>query len=142
MPTTNLKKIYTSPYRYFNFQQLFFYDIFLRLLPSPGFSLPHFLGLPPASCRGFSVLLFLPRECSWYLTDFLSALDCAVSATSIPGSPILSVLLAQLWFPSMGRLVRVLAHALYKTQTTESINFITTQKNYLDQKISNLPRKV
>ena len=30
MPTTNLEKIYTSPYRSFNFQQLFFYDIFLR----------------------------------------------------------------------------------------------------------------
>ena len=26
----NLEKIYTSPYRSFNFQQLFFYDIFLR----------------------------------------------------------------------------------------------------------------
>ena len=25
-----MEKIYTSPYRYFNFQQLFFYDIFLR----------------------------------------------------------------------------------------------------------------
>ena len=30
MPTMNLEKIYTSPYRSFNFQQLFFYDIFLR----------------------------------------------------------------------------------------------------------------
>ena len=30
MPTTNLEKIYISPYRSFNFQQLFFYDIFLR----------------------------------------------------------------------------------------------------------------
>ena len=30
MPSTNLEKIYTSPYRSFNFQQLFFYDIFLR----------------------------------------------------------------------------------------------------------------
>ena len=29
-PSTNLEKIYTSPYRSFNFQQLFFYDIFLR----------------------------------------------------------------------------------------------------------------
>ena len=28
MPSTNLEKIYTSPYRSFNFQQLFFYDIF------------------------------------------------------------------------------------------------------------------
>ena len=28
MPTMNLEKIYTSPYRSFNFQQLFFYDIF------------------------------------------------------------------------------------------------------------------
>ena len=28
MPSTNLKKIHTSPYRSFNFQQLFFYDIF------------------------------------------------------------------------------------------------------------------
>ena len=27
MPSTNLEKIYTSPYRSFNFQQLFFYDI-------------------------------------------------------------------------------------------------------------------
>ena len=27
-PSTNLEKIYTSPYRSFNFQQLFFYDIF------------------------------------------------------------------------------------------------------------------
>ena len=27
MPTMNLEKIYTSPYRSFNFQQLFFYDI-------------------------------------------------------------------------------------------------------------------
>ena len=27
--TTNLEKMYTSPYRSFNFQQLFFYDIFL-----------------------------------------------------------------------------------------------------------------
>ena len=30
MPTMNLEKLYTSPYRSFNFQQLFFYDIFLR----------------------------------------------------------------------------------------------------------------
>ena len=30
-PNTNLEKIYTSPYRSFNFQQLFFNDIFLRL---------------------------------------------------------------------------------------------------------------
>ena len=30
MPTTNLEKIYTSPYRSFNFQQHFFYDIFLQ----------------------------------------------------------------------------------------------------------------
>ena len=30
MPSTNLEKRYTSPYRSFNFQQLFFYDIFLR----------------------------------------------------------------------------------------------------------------
>ena len=29
-PSTNLEKIYTYPYRSFNFQQLFFYDIFLR----------------------------------------------------------------------------------------------------------------
>ena len=28
MPSTNLEKIYTSPYRSFNFQQLFFYGIF------------------------------------------------------------------------------------------------------------------
>ena len=28
MPSTNLEKIYTSPYRYFNIQQLFFYDFF------------------------------------------------------------------------------------------------------------------
>ena len=28
MPTTNLEKIYISPYRSFNFKQLFFYDIF------------------------------------------------------------------------------------------------------------------
>ena len=28
MPTMNLEKIYTSPYRSFNFQLLFFYDIF------------------------------------------------------------------------------------------------------------------
>ena len=28
MPSTNLEKIYNSPYRSFNFQQLFFYDIF------------------------------------------------------------------------------------------------------------------
>ena len=28
MPTKNLEKIYTSPYRSFIFQQLFFYDIF------------------------------------------------------------------------------------------------------------------
>ena len=28
LPSTNLEKIYTSPYRSFNFQQLFFYDIF------------------------------------------------------------------------------------------------------------------
>ena len=28
MPSTNLEKIYTSPSRSFNFQQLFFYDIF------------------------------------------------------------------------------------------------------------------
>ena len=28
MPTMNLEKIYNSPYRSFNFQQLFFYDIF------------------------------------------------------------------------------------------------------------------
>ena len=28
MPTMNLEKIYTSPYRSFNFQQLFFYDFF------------------------------------------------------------------------------------------------------------------
>ena len=26
--STNLEKIYTSPYKSFNFQQLFFYDIF------------------------------------------------------------------------------------------------------------------
>ena len=33
MPSMNLEKrdlYYTSPYRSFNFQQLFFYDIFLR----------------------------------------------------------------------------------------------------------------
>ena len=30
MPSTNLEKIYTPPYRSFDFQQLFFYDIFLR----------------------------------------------------------------------------------------------------------------
>ena len=30
MPTTNLEKIYTSPCRSLNFQQLFFYGIFLR----------------------------------------------------------------------------------------------------------------
>ena len=31
MPSTNLEKIYTSPYyRSFNFQQLFFYDIFAQ----------------------------------------------------------------------------------------------------------------
>ena len=29
MPTTNLEKMYTFPYKSFNFQQLFFYDIFL-----------------------------------------------------------------------------------------------------------------
>ena len=28
MPTMNLENIYASPYRSFNFQQLFFYDIF------------------------------------------------------------------------------------------------------------------
>ena len=28
-PNTNLEKIFTSPYRSFNFQQLFFNDIFL-----------------------------------------------------------------------------------------------------------------
>ena len=28
MPTMNLEKIYTSPYRSFNFQQLFFYGFF------------------------------------------------------------------------------------------------------------------
>ena len=28
MPSMNLEKIYTSPYRSFNFEQLFFYDIF------------------------------------------------------------------------------------------------------------------
>ena len=28
MPSTNLKKIYTSPYRSYNFQQLFLYGIF------------------------------------------------------------------------------------------------------------------
>ena len=27
-PSTNLEKKYTSPYTYFNFQQIFFYDIF------------------------------------------------------------------------------------------------------------------
>ena len=30
MPSTNLEKIYTSPYRSFNFQQLFFYNIFFQ----------------------------------------------------------------------------------------------------------------
>ena len=30
MHSTNLEKIYTSPYKSFNFQQLFFCDIFLR----------------------------------------------------------------------------------------------------------------
>ena len=30
MLTTNLEKIYTSPYRSFNFQQVFLYDIFLH----------------------------------------------------------------------------------------------------------------
>ena len=29
-PSTNLEMIYTSPYRSFNFQQLFFYDIFAQ----------------------------------------------------------------------------------------------------------------
>ena len=35
MPSTNLEKIYTSPYKSFNFQQLFFYDIFFGSDESP-----------------------------------------------------------------------------------------------------------
>ena len=85
----------------------------VSLPPSPDFSPPALpwmtTGFPPWVLRfafpSLGTLLVADQLPSWVVR--------AVSDVSIPGSPVPSMLLAHLWFPSMGRLEQVLVHALF-----------------------------